>query len=102
LQYFEEEKKLEVSRFRQTMVLQYVINESCEWMYNECHFHPQREIMMFSSRKQYCYGKIRSMKADGGHRAFLTCDLIANQIIEMLTIVNYENKLFILKTNYET
>jgi hypothetical protein len=42
------------------------------------------------------------MKADGDHRAFITCDLIANQVIEMLTIVNYENKLFILKTNYET
>jgi hypothetical protein len=62
----------------------------------------KREIMMFSSRKQYCYGKIRSMKADGDCSAFLTCDLIANQIIEILTIVNYEDKLFIFKTNYET
>jgi hypothetical protein len=57
---------------------------------------------MFSSRKHYCYGKIRSMKADGDHRAFITSDLIVNQIIEMLTIVTYENKLIILKTNYET
>jgi hypothetical protein len=55
---------------------------------------------MFSSRKHYCYGKIRSMKADGDHRAFITSDLIVNQIIEMLTIVTYENKLIILKTNY--
>jgi hypothetical protein len=42
------------------------------------------------------------MKADGDHRAFITSDLIVNQIIEMLTIVTYENKLIILKTNYET
>jgi len=42
------------------------------------------------------------MKADGDRSAFLTCDLIANQIIEILTIVNYEDKLFIFKTNYET
>ncbi len=43
---------------------------------------------------------IRSMKADDDHRAFITSDLIVNQIIEMPTIVTYENKLIILKTNY--